>query len=305
MARDIKNVAASVRDRLLNHARATEREFQLVLTNYALERLLYRLSVSPYRDRFVLKGALLFTIWLDDPFRPTRDLDLLGQPIGDTEEIANVFREILRQPVEDDGLTFEIEGLQAVQIRQNAQYGGVHVETIANLGATRISIQIDIGFGDIVTPKANQIDYPTLLNSPSPRLNAYPRETVVAEKLQALVSIGVVNSRMKDFYDLAMMARYFDFDGDVLTSAVRATFERRQTEISDGMPDGLSDTFALSPQASRTWRGFMARDRLTSDLEEFPKVISELRAFLLPILASARDSKILLGRWSPGGPWQA
>lgn len=304
MAREIKNVAASIRARLLNHARETKRDFQLVLTHYALERLLYRLSVSPFKDRFVLKGALLFTIWLDDPFRPTRDLDLLGHGSPDAEEMAAVFRKILSLTIDDDGLTFDIDGLRAAAIREDARYGGIRIETTATIERARVPIQVDIGFGDAITPGADEIDYPTLLGAEGVRLRAYPRETVVAEKLEALVSLGFINSRMKDFYDLLMMARHFDFDGPSLVQAVRSTFERRRTEIPTTVPDGLSDAFTSEPAVTARWRAFTTRDRLAADVIDFSEVILKLRDFLMPVLSAASGAGPNLDHWPAEGPWR-
>jgi predicted nucleotidyltransferase component of viral defense system len=304
MTRETKNLEASIRARLLNVARETKREFQLVLTHYALERLLYRLSVSPFSERFVLKGALLFTIWLDDPLRPTRDLDLLGRDSSEPEQLTQVFRAILRQPVEADGLVFGIADLQTRTIREHTRYGGMRVETTATLERARIPIQIDIGFGDAITPHPNEVSYPSLLGMPSPRLRAYPRETVIAEKLEALVSLGFTNSRMKDFFDILMIARNFDFDGETLAAAVRATFARRQTPLPVESPDGLSDAFAAMPDAMARWRAFTRRDLLTATPSDFHQVVSEIRAFLLPVIAEAHMPGVSPGRWAPGGPWR-
>lgn len=304
MAREIKNVAASIRARLLELARRSGRDFQLVLTNYALERLLYRLSVSPHRDRFVLKGALLFTVWLEDPFRPTRDLDLLGHGDAEAAAIAAVFQEILSQTVPEDGLVFDVGGLEATIIREDARYGGIRIETTALLERARVPVRVDVGFGDAITPRPDEIDYPTLLDAPAPHLRAYPRETVVAEKLEAIVSLGFTNSRMKDFYDLAMIARHFELEGQVLVAAVKATFERRRTEIPATIPDGLSDDFVSMAESQTRWQGFLARDRLAMNAPDFGRTVEEIRRFSLPILAAANGSKSVPGYWPAGGPWK-
>lgn len=304
MARETKNVAASVRARLLNHARDSKRDFQLVLTHYALERLLYRLSLSRYKSRFVLKGALLFNVWLDDPLRPTRDLDLLGHGDAEVDAMATVFRQVLTRKVADDGLVFDVDGLQATAIREDARYGGIRIETTATLERARVPIQVDVGFGDAITPGAEEVDYPTLLGAPPFRLRAYPRETVIAEKLEAIVSLGFINSRMKDFYDIAMMARHFDFDGSKLVRAVRSTFARRGTEIPAAVPDGLSDTFASEPAVAARWRAFVTRDRLTAKGSDFTRVIKDIRKFLVPLLAAASGAVAVPRRWPRGGPWR-
>jgi hypothetical protein len=213
MARELRNVGASVRARLLDRARKEKGDLQNLLTRYALERLLYRLSLSSERDHFVLKGAMLFTAWVRNPFRPTQDLDLLGSGNEDAAAILGRFRTICTLDVPDDGVVFEIDRLRAAQIREEARYGGVKVKTSATIGGARVPIQIDVGFGDVVTPEPVEFDYPSLLDNPSPRLRAYPPETVIAEKFEAIVSIGVANTRMKDFYYLWMLAQNFPFEG--------------------------------------------------------------------------------------------
>jgi hypothetical protein len=196
------NVPASVRQRLLNLAHQTKQDFGLLLMKYALERLLYRLSVSPHRDIFVLKGALLFDLWTHQPYRPTRDLDLLGCGDSSLERYRKLFSEICTQTVEDDGVSFFADTVTAERIRDDEDYEGVRLVLQARLGAARISLQIDIGFGDVITPSPVEVEYPTLLDFPAPKLRAYPKETVVAEKFEAMVKLGIANSRMKDFYDL-------------------------------------------------------------------------------------------------------
>ncbi len=303
MEHKIKNIAASTRARLQERSKQSGRDFQLVLTHYVLERLLYRLSISPHRDRFVLKGAMLFTIWLEDPLRPTRDLDLLGHGDADASAMASIFREIFLQAVADDGLVFGVDNIEATVIREEARYGGIRIETTATLERARVPVRIDIGFGDAVTPHPVKIDYPTLLDSPVPHLHAYPRETVVAEKLEAIVSLGFPNSRVKDFYDLFMIGRHFEFEGQLLTAAVKATFARRKTDVPVTIPDGLSDEFIAITEAKARWQGFLARDRLATDVPGFEECVEGIRRFLLPILAAANGSGDTPGHWPVGGPW--
>ena len=297
MPRKPNNIGASVRARLLDRARTERSDFQILLTRYALERLLYRLSVSPHRDRFVLKGAMLFVTWVADPFRPTRDLDLLGQGDSDTEAITETFRAICRQWVADDGVTFDSAALMAAPIREEAEYGGVRVRTTATIAAARIPIQIDIGFGDAITPAAIEIDYPTLLDAPRPRLRAYPVETVVAEKFEALVTLGVANSRLKDFYDLWVISRTFELRRVALAEAVRRTFERRGTELPSDIPVGLTDEFAETRAAQ--WRAFLGRDRMAAAPEAFAVTAADLRVFLMPRVSGFKEERI----WSPSGSW--
>jgi hypothetical protein len=208
---------------------------------WALERLFYRLSVSDDRDRFILKGALLFVTWLDDPFRPTRDLDLLGHGPDDAETIRNIFQSICSTPVPDGGISFDVEGLAAAAIREDLKYGGIRVPTNAVIDGARIPIQVDISFGDIVTPGPIEIAYSVLLDYPAPHLRACPVETVVAEKFNAIVVLGIANSRLKDFYDLWLISRTFEFDGAVLSGAVQRTFERREPDAN-----GSTDRFRRS-----------------------------------------------------------
>ncbi len=297
MPREPRNIGASVRARLLDRARAERSDFQILLTRYALERLLYRLSVSPHRDRFILKGAMLFVTWVADPFRPTRDLDLLGHGDADAVAIAETFRAICAQPVADDGVTFDVAALTAAPIREEIEYGGVRVRTTATIAGARIAIQVDIGFGDAITPAAIEIDYPALLDGPAPHLRAYPVETVVAEKFEALVTLGVANSRLKDFYDLWVISRTFEFRQTALVEAVQRTFERRGTILPSDIPVGLTDEFAEAWAAQ--WRAFLGRDRMAAAPDAFTITIADLRMFLIPLVVGLNEERI----WQPSGPW--
>jgi predicted nucleotidyltransferase component of viral defense system len=275
-------MGASVRARLLDRARAQQSDFQVLLTRYTLERLLYRLSISEHRDRFILKGAMLFSIWVDTPFRPTRDLDLLGYGNSDLESIAAAFRAICAHPVADDGVQFDVAGLEAAPIREELKYGGVRVRTTAVIDRARIPVQIDIGFGDAITPAPIQIDYPVLLDAPAPRLRAYPVETVVAEKFEALVTRGIANSRLKDFYDLWLIACTLTLDESSLAEAVRRTFERRGTPIPSTPPVGLTNAFATA--WGTQWRTFLGRERMAAVPDDLAAVVADLRKFLMAIV---------------------
>jgi hypothetical protein len=297
MPRELHNIGASVRARLLDRARAERSDFQILLTRYALERLLYRLSVSPHRDRFILKGAMLFVTWVAEPFRPTRDLDLLGHGDSDAEAIAETFRAICAQRVADDGVTFDVAALTAAPIREDVEYGGVRVRTTATIAGARIAIQVDIGFGDAITPAAIDIDYPTLLDAPVPHLRAYPVETVVAEKFEALVTLGVANSRLKDFYDLWVISRTFELRQAALVEAVQRTFERRGTILPSNIPVGLTDEFVVAWAAQ--WRAFLGRDRMTAAPDAFAVTVADLRAFLMPLVVGLNEERT----WPPSGPW--
>ena len=296
MPREPRNIGASVRARLLDRARAERSDFQILLTRYALERLLYRLSVSPHRDRFILKGAMLFVTWVSNPFRPTRDLDLLGYGDNDAEAIAETFRSICAQPVADDGVTFDVAALTAAPIREEMDYDGVRIRTKATIASARISIQVDIGFGDAITPAVIEIDYPTLLDAPEPHLRAYPVETVVAEKFEALVTLGVANSRLKDFYDLWVISRTFDLRRAALVEAVQRTFERRGTVLPSDTPVGLTDEFAEA--WATQWRAFLGRDRMAAAPDAFAATVADLRVFLMPLVVGLREERLR----QPSGP---
>lgn len=297
MSHEVRNVGASVRARLLARARAEKADYQLLLTRYALERLLYRLSVSPDRERFVLKGALLFVTWLHDPFRPTRDLDLLGYGSNDKEAIAETFKAICSTPVPDDGLAFDIEGVTVTPIREELEYGGMRVQTDAVLDKARIPVQVDIAFGDIVTPGPVEIDYPVLLDSPPPHIRAYPVETVVAEKLHAIVFFGIANSRLKDFYDLWLISQTFDFEGPGLWTAIQRTFEHRDTPIPADVPTGLTTLYAEG--WDERWKAFLRREYMKAVPADLGQVLDDLRGFLLPLMVLPDPAFC----WPAGGPW--
>ena len=272
-----RNVGASVRQRLLNLAKARGQPLELLLTRYALERLLHRLSLSPHRERFVLKGALLLTTWFDEPHRATRDLDLLG--FGDPSEDAllAVLREVMMIAV-DDGVSFDTTKLKIQPIREDLDYGGSRLSTTALLSGARIPIVVDVGFGDAIEPGAEDIELPVLLDMPSPRLRAYPLETVIAEKLHAMVTLGMANSRMKDFYDVWMLTRAFTLDPNRLRRAVDATFARRDTSLLASVPEGLSDAFAADPGKQAQWHAF-ARN-LSTSRPGLDEVVVDLRLSL-------------------------
>jgi predicted nucleotidyltransferase component of viral defense system len=304
MKRKPTNLPASVLARLRNVAREKNTDYQLILRRYAIERLLHRLSISQYRDQFVLKGAMLFTAWFEDPFRPTQDLDLLGHGDPATSTIEAVFRAICQTETEDDGLVFDADGLNAQPIREDQQYGGVRIKTKALLGKTQIPVQVDIGFGDAITPAAQELEFPPLLSPEGPRLNAYTKETVVAEKLQAIVVLGRANSRMKDFYDLLALSRLFEFEGRTLASAIRATFERRGTAVPTAVPDGLDDKFAEDEEKRRQWTAFVRREPLLIAAPSLKKTIDEIASFALPPVNALSTDGEFDFRWVDGGPWE-
>jgi len=281
-SRQPRNMAASVRQRLMNLSRERGDEFQLVLTRYGLERLLYRLAQSPHAEQFVLKGAALFQLWTGQPHRSTRDLDLLGQGDPSTDRLRQLFQDICSLTVDDDGLTFLTDAIQAEQIKEDDEYQGIRLRIEARLGNARIPLQIDIGFGDAITPEPQAVTYPTLLDFPAPQLNAYPRETVVAEKFQAMVQLGMGNSRMKDFYDVWILARQFEFDGTALCAAIRATFQRRQTALPATTPLALTPEFSTDRNKAIQWNAFLRKARLIESPPPLEEAVSLLASFLMP-----------------------
>jgi len=269
------NLAASIRARLKNHVDAAKEDFNLTLTRYGLERLLYRLSASPHAGRFLLKGALLFSLWYDQPHRPTRDADLLAFGADDVDAMVDTFREICAVPC-DDGLAFDPGSVRGAEIRKSAGYGGVRIELLARLDGARISLQADVGFGDAVTPGPQAVVYPVMLDGlPAPEMRAYPKSTVVAEKLHAICLLGLANTRMKDYFDLDLLLQDEATDPAELRRAIEATFERRKFELPGDWPVGLSDAFAADPVRQVQWNAFLRKNRL--DAVELPDVIGRLR----------------------------
>ncbi len=280
-----RNIGASVRAWLLNLAKERNQSYELLLTRYANERLLYRLSTTKYRERFVLKGAMLMTAWFDDQrFRPTRDLDLLGSGNSDPEAILVVFREICGIEL-DDGVVFDTEGLSVDFIREEQEYGGLRIKTTAIIGGARIRIVIDIGFGDAIEPGTTELELPVLLDLPPPRLRAYARETVIAEKFQAMVALGRANSRMKDFFDIRLLSGTYQFEGDALARAIVATFGRRKTAIPTEKPLAFTPEFAEDPAKRKQWSAFA--ESIDANVPSLGEVARELEAFLMPHAAKA------------------
>jgi predicted nucleotidyltransferase component of viral defense system len=296
-----RNVAASVRARLLNRARETQQDFNLVLTRYAIERLLYRISISKHADQFLLKGALLFDLWFDIPHRPTRDADFLGFGSPELPHIEGIFKELCTLDT-NDGVSFLSDTVRAAEIRKEANYAGVRVMLLGVIDGARCQIQIDIGFGDAVTPGPEEVEYPVMLPEfEAPKLRVYPRYTVVAEKFEALSSLGIANSRVKDYFDLWILVRHTEFDGDILRQAVQATFDRRKTALSGNAPLGLTDAFAQDPQKQTQWQAFLRKNRL--EALALNDVIAALATFMLPVIEAASANAIFPARWQAGGPW--
>lgn len=296
------NLAASVRARLRNLARARGEEFQRVLSDFAIERLLYRLSTSRHADRFVLKGARLFRLWSHESHRATWDLDFLGRGANGVNDVVEDLRALctINAP---DGISFDPGSVRGEEIRVADEYAGVRVRLEAGLAGARIPMQVDVGFGDAIVPEPRRAEYPTLLDHPVPRPLAYPREAVVAEKLEAICSLGITTSRMKDFYDLHVLAASFDFAGTTLTEAVRATFARRHTPVPDTAPIALTRAFLAAPERDIQWRAFLRRSRLSGP-PDAGALVDALQDFLVPVLRAASRGERLGMIWTAGGPWQ-
>lgn len=298
-----KGLPASVHVRLVQHAKAIGLDSNLVLARYGTERFLYRLSQSPYADRFILKGALLMLVWLGETIRPTRDADLLGFGDLSQESFAQILKDVCAVQVEPDGLEYLISSVDVSPIREADDYGGMRGTVQARLGNARLHIQIDVGIGDAVVPSPEWLEYPSLLGFPPPRLRVYRPETAIAEKLHAMVELGKDNSRMRDFFDIYALAAQRDFSGDTLVAAVRATFERRRTPLPETLPLALTPEFATLGSKLTQWQGFLTKSGVSSAPREFDQVITTIAGFLGPVIGAARAGTSFNMTWAPGGAW--
>jgi predicted nucleotidyltransferase component of viral defense system len=298
-----KNIVASVQARLADRSRELGVQHQFTLARYGGERLLYRLSKSQFADRFILKGATLLLVWLGEPIRPTKDVDLLG--FGDTsaDALKQVFISLCAVEVPDDGLKFLAYSIRIEPIRNDQAYGGMRVKLMAMLGNIRIPLQIDIGTGDAVVPPPEMLEYPPLLGFPPAWIRAYRPETSIAEKTEAMVLLGRANSRMKDFFDIHQLAETRTFDGETLRQAIAATFERRGIEVPTERPLGLTEEFADNAQKQVQWAAFVRRTR-RPDLRDLAVVVATLDRFLWPVIRAATRRESWPHQWSNGGPWR-
>ena len=298
------NIAASVRARLSNQAKERKRPFQELLQYYGIERFLYRFSQSQHSSRFLLKGALMLRVWGAPGSRPTRDIDFLGYVDNEIETLEAVVREVCAIVVEDDGVRFDAATVVGERITEDADYEGVRIKFIGFLEKARIPMQIDVGFGDVVHPGSEDKDYPTILNLPAPRLRVYPRETVVAEKFEAMVYLGTLNTRMKDFFDIWLLARQFDFDGAELARAIGKTFDNRSTEL-DPDPVALTAAFTKSENAQNQWAAFVRRSKLDGAPARLEEIREPLRQFLVPVATALAQGRAFADHWGAPGPWAA
>ncbi len=302
--RSVINVSASIHQRLLNMAKTSDRPFNELLVYYGIERFLYRLSVSQYGEHFVLKGALMMLVWQMPVTRPTRDIDLLGRTSNDLDAIRTMFTTVCQQPVSDDGLVFDAQNVTTERIAEDADYEGVRARFQGQLGKARIAMQIDVGFSDVITPAPVPVVYPAMLEQPAARLMAYNRETAIAEKLEAMVSLGELNSRMKDFFDVWLLARSYEFDGALLAQAITGTFRRRQTPV-EVAPACFSSTFAKSPAKATQWKAFVRNARLSDVPAKFAEVVAVVAGFAGPVLGAVATRQAFHQTWRNSGPWSA
>ena len=298
-----RNLAASVRQLLFNLSQKKGEAFDLVLTRYTLERFLYRISQSEYREKFLLKGAMLFSLWFDTPHRLTRDLDLLGFVASDITNLEKIFQALCKVEVVEDGVTFLPETVRGDEIRDATEYRGVRIHLMANLAGASIPLQVDVGFGDVVIPAPEEITYPTLLEFPAPKLRTYSKYSVVSEKFQAMVMLGIANSRMKDFFDIWAMVKEFDFDGSILSRAIQITFKQRRTDLPEEVPFPLTDSFFEDRVKKTQWRAFIRKNSIENVPGDLRDVIIIIANFLSPILDAITKGLSFYGIWRAPGPW--
>jgi predicted nucleotidyltransferase component of viral defense system len=299
-----RDIPASVRGQLENLAKSSGRPLQELMQYFVMERFLFRLSQSEYADRFVLKGALMFTVWGTPQSRATRDIDLLARAENSVDAMSNMIKDVCRQPVESDGVEFLRDSVHGAIIKENAEYSGVRVTFVAMIQNARLPMQIDIGFGDVIYPTATMIDYPTMLHFETPRLKGYPKETVIAEKFEAMVKLGQLNSRMKDFYDIHVLLRQFEFDGEILRHAIERTFANRGTMI-DSEPFVFSPPFLEDSVKQTQWTAFVRKSKLTGAPDSFADVVREIQAFLLPLVQAVSLRQNFSSRWTSGRTWSS
>jgi len=300
----IKDIPASVSAHLLKHAKTTGRPFQEVLQYFAMERFLYRVSISEHADKFVLKGGLMFAAWETSFTRPTKDIDLLAYMDNDIEMAADIIKGICVLRDESDGIVFDADSVETLVIKEDADYEGVRASFKARLKTARINMQIDMGFGDVVAPDPLMLSYPTILGHAAPQLRGYPAETVIAEKTEAMVKLGQLNSRIRDFYDVWSLSRQFNFDGEILRNAIMGTFANRETDVVLN-PIAFQAEFAQDGDKQKQWAGFCRRSKIESAPESLGQIIAEIARFISPVLEAIVNDQPFNQTWSSGGPWKA
>jgi predicted nucleotidyltransferase component of viral defense system len=298
------NIAASIQSKLLTLSRKRGEDYNYLLTRYFGERLLYRLSQSQYQEQYILKGATLFKVWNGEPHRATKDLDLLCFGNNEVEYIEKIYKEICSLHCEEDGIIFLPESVTGEVIKEDQEYEGIRIKLKGKLGKIEIPIQVDIGFGDAVTPDAEEVEIEPILDTPKPRLRIYPRETVIAEKFQAMVSLGIRNSRIKDFYDIWFLSKNYEFQGYLLCQALKKTFERRKTEIPMKEPLALTQEFVNDSDKQKQWQAFLSKSRIRLTPNSFGEVINEIQNFIMPPCLAAAQNKKFDKLWITSGDWQ-
>jgi hypothetical protein len=296
-----RNLAASIKQRLFNKSRELAHRFDDVLQYYAIERFLYRLSRSSYAGIFILKGALMLAVWRANTSRTTMDIDMLGKMDNNTESIIAMVREVCLQEVEPDGLIFDPDSIRGQIITEDADYQGVRVHFRGSLDTARITMQLDIGFGDVVIPPPKLMAYPTILDLPAPQIRGYSKESMIAEKFEAMVRWGIMNSRMKDFWDIEVLSRQFDFDGKTLATAIKETFSMRNTVIPI-KPIAFTDTFMKDEMKSVQWKAFL-KNRMVGGADTLEEAVHAVSVFLMPVVEGLVNNRLPQMTWKAPGPW--
>ena len=299
----LRNIAASVHQRILNKSRESARPFNDLLQYYAIERFLYRLSRSSYAGKFILKGALMLMVWEVRAFRSTMDIDMLGKMKNSTDAIIAMVRDVCLQEVEPDGIVFDRDSIRGQMITEDADYEGVRINFRGSLDTARISIQLDVGFGDIVIPSPELMAYPTILDLPAPQIRGYSKESTIAEKFEAMVRRGIMNSRMKDFWDIRLLSRQFDFDGRTLAAAITETFTARHTVIPAD-PVAFTEAFIRDEAKQSQWKAFLRKNRMTGAQDTFEEAVNAVSLFLKPVVYGLVNSKPVPATWKAPGPWR-
>lgn len=304
MRKDVKNMEASVRGQLQNKARDLHCPFAEVLQYYGMERFLYRFSCSEYADKFILKGALMFTAWHVPERRTTLDIDLLARFDNKIASIEKMIKDVCKTDVIPDGLVFDSKSVKGQRITEDADYEGIRVKVTGFLQRSRIPMQIDIGFGDSIYPGAKTIEYPVILDLPRPRLKGYPAESVISEKFEAMVKLGLLNSRMKDYYDIWLMMRGFDFDGPKLTEALKRTFAHRKTAFPEDKKIFAEEIYDAKSDRQTLWKAFLNKGDITHAPQELSSVANEIEQFLSKPLDSIKEARKFNGKWKAPGSWK-
>jgi len=304
MKKDIKNMQASIRARLLNKAKEDNCPFSEVLQYYGMERFLYRFSLSENADRFILKGALMFTVWGVSERRTTLDMDFSAKYDNKVTSIEKLIKEICKVQVPLDGLIFDPGTVRGQKIKEDADYEGVRVKFRGFLERARIPMQFDVAFGDIIYPRPKTVDYPVILDLPKPRLKGYPTESVISEKFEAMIKLGLLNSRMKDFYDLWLMMRSFDFDGSRFAGALKRTFDHRKTPLPQHKPLFAEEIYDEKSDRQTLWRAFLTKGDIKHAPEKLRITAKKIEKFLIQPIEAARSNQGFNGEWKAPGPWR-